>query len=232
MLSATPIAQCSHINTHTHTVYDITQHTITHYYTTTAATDISNGKSVTTSAPSLALGGQCGLQTRTTGFNGTTALVGGWMTSSATINVPLKAGRYPDIFIQNALVQGFTPYNGMSTRQGYMDSVAASTANTSQYGLLLGRVRIIAPYIIATRAWSKGTEQPSQSAPGILMSRGVVIEPQFTTNAIIIQVPAAAATTAAILLLLLLLLLLQSWLSERVWLPSSTYSSALSSAVM
>jgi hypothetical protein len=130
------------------------------------------------------------------------------MTSSATINVPLKAGRYPDIFIQNALVQGFTPYNGMSTRQSYMDSVAASTANTSQYGLLLGRVRIIAPYIIATRAWSKGTEQPSQSAPGILMSRGVVIEPQFTTNAIIIQVHAAVATSTAAILLLQSLLLM------------------------
>jgi hypothetical protein len=143
---------------------------------------------VATSAPSLALGGQCGLQTRTTTHNGTAALKGGWTTSSATINVPLKAGRYPDTFIQNALVQGFTPYNGMSTRQEYMDSVAASTANTTQYGALLGRIRIIAPYIIATRAWSQSSEQPSQSAPGLLMSRGVLLEPQFTTNAIIIQV--------------------------------------------
>jgi hypothetical protein len=130
------------------------------------------------------------------------------MTSSATINVPLKAGRYPDIFIQNALVQGFTPYNGMSTRQDYMDSVAASTANTTQYGALLGRIRIIAPYIIATRAWSTGSEQPSQSAPGMLMSRGVLIEPQFTTNAIIIQVLAAATAAAAALITAAAVLLL------------------------
>jgi hypothetical protein len=74
-----------------------------------------------------------------------------------------------------------------------MDSVAALASNSTAkgaYGLRLSRgaTRVITPYMMATRNWAPDTEQPPTTRPALLLSRGVLIDPTYTTNAVIYQV--------------------------------------------
>jgi hypothetical protein len=115
---------------------------------------------------------------------------------SATISVALKAGKGADTFTQNTLVQGFNPYKGMANRQAYMDQIHAIARNSTAkeaYGLhqSRGAIRVITPYMMATRNWSPDTEQPPTVRPSLLLSRGVLIDTTYTTNAIIYQVSCA-----------------------------------------
>jgi hypothetical protein len=157
--------------------------------------DIVNGKAITTSFVAQNLGAQAGLQTRA---NSSSAAQVGWTTSSATISVELNAGKGSSKSIQNTLVQSFNPYKGMSAsgRQSYLSQIEAATRGGTAYSTTpkthyaqLSR-RIIAPYMMATHAWAHDDEQPSQSSPGILLSRGVLIDPVFTDAAVVIQVRA------------------------------------------
>jgi hypothetical protein len=112
---------------------------------------------------------------------------------SATISVALKAGRGANTFTQNTLVQGFNPYRGMPNRQPYMDTVHSVSPNSTAkgaYGLQQSRglIRAITPYMMATRNWAPDTEQPPTTRPSLLLSRGVLIDPTYTTNAVIYQV--------------------------------------------
>ena len=51
-----------------------------------------------------------------------------------------------------------------------------------------GDVTYLAPYMLATRRWSRDTEVPSLVAPGMLLSRDIVVDSSLTTIAIMVQV--------------------------------------------
>jgi hypothetical protein len=147
------------------------------------------------------MGGQASINTYYTHFNGTQS---GWIPSSASVSVALVAGKRPDKYTQNVLTQGFAPYKGMHNRDAFFDAVALKTANTTVYKVAQahnGATRIITPYMMATRAWSKDDEQPSQSLPRMLLSRGVLIETTYTTDSILGQVsPSGLAFSYSVVL--------------------------------
>jgi hypothetical protein len=136
------------------------------------------------------MGGQAGINTYAASTNSSEK--GSWIPSSASLSVSLVAGKRPDKYTQIVLTQGFTPYKGMGDSRGpYLDKIAVKTANTTVYKVTQaqkGVTKIISPYLMATRAWSTDDEQPSQSKPSMLLSRGVLIESTFTTDAILGQV--------------------------------------------
>jgi hypothetical protein len=74
-----------------------------------------------------------------------------------------------------------------------MDTVHSISENSTvkgAYGLhqSKGLTRVITPYLMATRNWTPDTEQPPTTRPALLLSRGVLIDPTYTTNAVIYQV--------------------------------------------
>jgi hypothetical protein len=135
------------------------------------------------------MGGQASINTYAASANSSEK--GKWLPSSASLSVSLVAGKKADKYTQIVLTQGFTPFKGMGAKRGpYLDKVAVKTANTTVYKIpqaRKGETLIVSPYMMASRSWSTDDEQPSQSKPNMLLSRGVLIETTYTTDAILGQ---------------------------------------------
>jgi hypothetical protein len=95
-------------------------------------------------------------------------------TASASINVALRAGsqRANDITVQNTQVQNFSPLHALRKLDSYLSNVLQRSQT----------VQNIRPYMVATRAWWPGGEQPG-GYTDIVLARGIEIDAQLTTFA-------------------------------------------------
>jgi hypothetical protein len=88
--------------------------------------------------------------------------------------VALRAGtqRAHDITVQNTQVQNFSPLHALKKLDSYLSNVLQRSKT----------VKNIRPYMVATRAWWPGGEQPG-GYTDIVLARGIEIDAHLTTFA-------------------------------------------------
>eukprot|EP00611_Tribonema_gayanum_P022998 TRINITY_DN4733_c0_g1_i1.p1 TRINITY_DN4733_c0_g1~~TRINITY_DN4733_c0_g1_i1.p1 ORF type:complete len:932 (-),score=372.03 TRINITY_DN4733_c0_g1_i1:455-3250(-) len=138
--------------------------------------DLVNGKSSATSLTASTIGGIASIFTRRDDADADPRKR--WITGMSSVSMNLKARVDGSSVVQNTLVQGFSPYDAQPDSEASMDAVqlkpdADESAKCYQ----------INPYMTALRKWHKNDEmEPSSGRPGLVLSRGVIIDRALTSG--------------------------------------------------